>query len=171
MFSVFYLFNIFILYASNNFFRVVFKTSFIQNKFYIFRKFFKFVVSNFLVLNFFIIDFFIVVSNYSFIFFIVYLLKRKKNILYFHLRSKKCEKIKKQEKNFSIFEVLVYFKFFVFDSSKNLFFDCFLAYKHYFLRKELIFSKGRYSRNRQVYRTGVYWCLYINILAVVALYY
>ena len=40
-----------------------------------------------------------------------------------------------------------------------------------FLRKKKIFNKGRYSRNRQYYRTGVYWCLYINIIAVLGFYY
>lgn len=40
-----------------------------------------------------------------------------------------------------------------------------------YLRKNKIFNKGRYSRNRQFYRTGVYWCLYINIIAIVGLYF
>lgn len=40
-----------------------------------------------------------------------------------------------------------------------------------FLRKNKVFNKGRYSRNRQYYRTGVYWCLYINIIAVVGIYF
>lgn len=40
-----------------------------------------------------------------------------------------------------------------------------------FLRKNKVFNKGRYSRNRQTYRTGVYWCLYINIVAVLGLYF
>ena len=40
-----------------------------------------------------------------------------------------------------------------------------------FLRKNKVFNKGRYSRNRQYYRTGVYWCLYINIIAVIGIYY
>jgi len=40
-----------------------------------------------------------------------------------------------------------------------------------FLRKNKIFNKGRYSRNRQYYRTGVYWCLYINIIAVIGMYF
>lgn len=40
-----------------------------------------------------------------------------------------------------------------------------------FLRKNKVFNKGRYSRNRQYYRTGVYWCLYVNIVAVVGLYF
>lgn len=40
-----------------------------------------------------------------------------------------------------------------------------------FLRKQKCFNKGRYSRNRQLYRTGVYWCLYINIIALVGLNY
>lgn len=40
-----------------------------------------------------------------------------------------------------------------------------------FLRKNKVFNKGRYSRNRQFYRTGVYWCLYINIIAIIGLYF
>lgn len=36
----------------------------------------------------------------------------------------------------------------------------------FFLRKTRIFNKGRYSRNRQLYRTGVYMCLWINIIFV-----
>lgn len=40
----------------------------------------------------------------------------------------------------------------------------------YFLRKTKMFNKGRYSRNRQNYRTGVYWCLYINIMVFCGLY-
>lgn len=41
----------------------------------------------------------------------------------------------------------------------------------FFLRKTKIFNKGRYSRNRQLYKTGVYFCLYINILAIYAIYF
>lgn len=40
-----------------------------------------------------------------------------------------------------------------------------------YLRKNKIFNKSRYSRNRQTYRTGAYWCLYINIIAVIAFYF
>ena len=43
-------------------------------------------------------------------------------------------------------------------------------YSVLFLRKNKSFNKGRYSRNRQNYRTGVYWCLYVNILALFGLY-
>lgn len=35
-----------------------------------------------------------------------------------------------------------------------------------FLRKNRIFNKSRYSRNRQLYRTGVYWCLWMNVAFV-----
>ena len=41
----------------------------------------------------------------------------------------------------------------------------------YFLRKNRMFNKGRYSRNRQNYRTGVYWCLYINIMVLFGLHF
>ena len=40
-----------------------------------------------------------------------------------------------------------------------------------YLRRNKIFNKSRYSRNRQTYRTGAYWCLYVNIIAVVAFYF
>lgn len=40
-----------------------------------------------------------------------------------------------------------------------------------FVRKNKVFNKSRYSRNRQYYRTGVYWCLYINIIAVLGFYF
>nr|YP_010411979.1 Ymf67 [Tetrahymena rostrata]QBI37947.1 Ymf67 [Tetrahymena rostrata]URP31139.1 Ymf67 [Tetrahymena rostrata] len=40
-----------------------------------------------------------------------------------------------------------------------------------YLRKNKIFNKSRYSRNRQTYRTGAYWCLYVNIIAVIAFYF
>lgn len=38
-----------------------------------------------------------------------------------------------------------------------------------FIRKQRCFNKGRYSRNRQLYRTGVYWCFYLNIAALLGL--
>lgn len=41
----------------------------------------------------------------------------------------------------------------------------------YFLRKNKIFNKGRYSRNRQNYRTGVYMCLYVSVLSLYGIYY
>lgn len=40
-----------------------------------------------------------------------------------------------------------------------------------YLRKNKIFNKSRYSRNRQTYRTGAYWCLYVNIIAIIAFYF
>jgi len=44
-------------------------------------------------------------------------------------------------------------------------------YSNLVLRKTKSFNKSRYSRNRQYYRTGVYWCLWLNIILVFALYY
>jgi hypothetical protein len=43
--------------------------------------------------------------------------------------------------------------------------------KLFFIRKQKVFNKGRYSRNRQNYRTGVYWCIYVNLAAVLGLNY
>lgn len=45
------------------------------------------------------------------------------------------------------------------------------VYSFFFIRKNRIFNKGRYSRNRQLYRTGVYWCLWLNIMLVYGLYF
>lgn len=44
-------------------------------------------------------------------------------------------------------------------------------YVFLYIRKNRIFNKGRYSRNRQLYRTGVYWCLWLNIMLVYGLYF
>lgn len=44
-------------------------------------------------------------------------------------------------------------------------------YVFFYIRKNRIFNKGRYSRNRQLYRTGVYWCLWLNIILVYGLYF
>lgn len=44
-------------------------------------------------------------------------------------------------------------------------------YVIFFLRKQKIFNKGRYSRNRQLYRTGVYMCIWINIIMLYTLYF
>lgn len=40
-----------------------------------------------------------------------------------------------------------------------------------FLRKNRIFNKSRYSRNRQLYRTGVYWCFWFTIFLGVGIYF
>jgi len=40
-----------------------------------------------------------------------------------------------------------------------------------YLRSSKHFNKGRYSRNRQLYRTGVYWCIWLNVVIVYALHY
>jgi hypothetical protein len=60
-----------------------------------------------------------------------------------------------------IYKVLNYIRFFINIKAKNYFV--------LFIRKQRTFNKGRYSRNRQIYRTGTYWCFYINILAVFGL--
>jgi len=42
---------------------------------------------------------------------------------------------------------------------------------NYVLRKTKSFNKSRYSRNRQYYRTGVFLCLWANIILVMGAYY
>ena len=40
-----------------------------------------------------------------------------------------------------------------------------------FLRKNKVYNKGRYSRCRQNYRTGVYMCMYLSVVCMFGLYY
>jgi len=40
-----------------------------------------------------------------------------------------------------------------------------------YIRKNKFFNKGRYSRNRQIYRTGVYICFYVNIIVLYLLWF
>lgn len=39
----------------------------------------------------------------------------------------------------------------------------------FFLRKNKVFNKSRYSRNRQTYRTGFYLCILLNIILIIGL--
>lgn len=41
----------------------------------------------------------------------------------------------------------------------------------HFLRKNIIYNKSRYSRNKQTYRTGVFFCIWLTILTVIGLYF
>ena len=43
--------------------------------------------------------------------------------------------------------------------------------KVFFLRANELYNKGRYSRNRQTYRTGAYWCMWLTVLSVIGLYF
>ena len=45
------------------------------------------------------------------------------------------------------------------------------VFEFQFLRKNKVYNKGRYSRCRQNYRTGVYMCMYLSILCIFGLYY
>ena len=40
-----------------------------------------------------------------------------------------------------------------------------------YLRKNKVYNKGRYSRCRQNYRTGVYMCMYLSVVSIFGLYY
>lgn len=54
---------------------------------------------------------------------------------------------------------------------KHINFNSLSRYAIYYLRKTKVFNKGRYSRNRQIYKTGVYWSLYLNIILMVGLFF
>ena len=45
------------------------------------------------------------------------------------------------------------------------------TFEFQFLRKNKVYNKGRYSRCRQNYRTGVYMCMYLSVISVFGLYY
>lgn len=49
-------------------------------------------------------------------------------------------------------------------------FDC-NSVEFQFLRKNKVYNKGRYSRCRQNYRTGVYLCMYLSVVSIFGLYY
>jgi len=55
--------------------------------------------------------------------------------------------------------------------TKNIDTDSLNSFNMYFLRKAKIFNKGRYSRNRQTYRTGTYWCIYLSLIVFTGMYY
>lgn len=62
-------------------------------------------------------------------------------------------------------------KFGVSDITKNIKYKNLKKFIIYYIRKNKVFNKSRYSRNRQLYRTGVYWCLWLNIMIVYGLYF
>lgn len=81
----------------------------------------------------------------------------------FKFKTIKKQKKIKYKKLFSIKSLLLNFV------ENNLKYFFFKKKTILFLRKQKCFNKGRYSRNRQLYRTGVYWCLYLNIAALLGL--
>jgi hypothetical protein len=54
---------------------------------------------------------------------------------------------------------------------KNLYVSEINNFEFQFLRKNKVYNKGRYSRTRQNYRTGVYMCMYVSVISVFGLYY
>lgn len=55
--------------------------------------------------------------------------------------------------------------------SKNLLVTGLNNFEFQFLRKNRVYNKGRYSRTRQNYRTGVYLCMYLSVISIFGLYY
>lgn len=55
--------------------------------------------------------------------------------------------------------------------NKYLSLDSLQNFEFQFLRKNKVFNKGRYSRCRQNYRTGVYMCMYLSVVSIFGLYY
>ncbi len=49
--------------------------------------------------------------------------------------------------------------------------NTFSSFEFQFLRKNKVYNKGRYSRCRQNYRTGVYMCMYLSVVSIFGLYY
>jgi hypothetical protein len=54
---------------------------------------------------------------------------------------------------------------------KNISIFDFVTTEFQFLRKNKVYNKGRYSRCRQNYRTGVYLCMYLSVVSIFGLYY
>ncbi len=55
--------------------------------------------------------------------------------------------------------------------NKYLSVDSTQNFEFQFLRKNKVYNKGRYSRCRQNYRTGVYMCMYLSVVSIFGLYY
>ncbi len=55
--------------------------------------------------------------------------------------------------------------------NKYLAIDSLQNFEFQFLRKNKVYNKGRYSRCRQNYRTGVYMCMYLSVVSIFGLYY
>lgn len=80
---------------------------------------------------------------------------------------KYIDPIKKKEYNYSE----EFYSNFLEKKNYNIFFKKGIKNKMFYIVKNKQFNKGRYSRNRQLYRTGVYWCIWLNILALYGLFY
>ena len=168
------------LILENILFFYIYKTNFINCNFiffYIYKKFLFF--KNFANLNFFsnffYINFFKLLNkNISFINNNNIFNKKElyKNFLFLNKFKLNDLKINYLFLNFFKGKNLKHrIKFCVCDFFKNVNFKTLNYLNILFLRKLKFFNKGRYSRNRQYYRTGVYWCFYINIIAVVGIYF
>jgi len=97
------------------------------------------------------------------------LLKKTSLILFYQNITSKYVDFKKN--NYKMFSWPVAIKFKPTDVTSYFSFSKSESYITFFIRKNKIFNKGRYSRNRQLYRTGVYWCIWLNIICVFGLYY
>jgi hypothetical protein len=50
--------------------------------------------------------------------------------------------------------------------------NAFVRYSNvFFLKANKLYNKGRYSRNKQAYRTGVIWCLWLTVVAIAGPFY
>lgn len=83
----------------------------------------------------------------------------------------KVSKVKIYDKYKNFYKLVYPIRFKDSSNIKNIRYPDIKNYVFYFLRKNRIFNKGRYSRNRQLYRTGVYWCLWLNAIVVYGLYF
>jgi len=160
-----------------------------NNSLYSYLCFFNVLNNNFLnfklllFIYFFFLKNFNLNASYSNILFLNFFKSKKRKILLLlpEMKSSRITKLKNKISSTSLSyfffkkkfkkKITNQIKFFISDIScliENLKFN---KLNVLFLRKTKIFNKGRYSRNRQYYRTGVYWCIYINIIAVVGIYF
>jgi hypothetical protein len=96
--------------------------------------------------------------------------KKFKGIIYFKLGLNTFFKIKINKEFNSLLKYYI-IKFSESSVTKHINNKSLKTFSFQYLRKNRIFNKGRYSRNRQLYRTGVYWCLWLNIIMVYGLYF
>lgn len=105
------------------------------------------------------------VNNFNKFFF-----KKFKGIIYFKLNSSNFFKIRVNDQFYKLLKYYI-IRFSESSITKHINRSSLNFFSFQYLRKNRIFNKGRYSRNRQLYRTGVYWCLWLNIIMVYGLYF
>lgn len=103
--------------------------------------------------------------------FFKFLKNKYKNIFFNKFHIKQLSLIKLNLNWYEFFKNYYTVRYSESSVSKHIELNNLKLFNFFYIRKNRIFNKGRYSRNRQLYRTGVYWCLWLNVILVYGLYF